>query len=57
MNQTADYKINDIHPNYGKCVAMGCKDGEAYRMFTKDGVVSLIPCRFLNTQHLKEIMA
>lgn len=35
--------LNDIHPNYGKCVAMGCKDGEAYRMFVKNGVISLIP--------------
>jgi len=37
-------KIGEVHPIYGKCCAMGCRDGEPYRMFVdKVGGVSLIP--------------
>jgi hypothetical protein len=35
--------IGEIHPIYGEVLAMGIREGEPYRMFTKDGVVSLIP--------------
>lgn len=42
------YVLNDLHPLYGKCVAMGYRDGEPYRMFIKDLVVSLIPVDRVN---------
>ena len=39
----AKWMLEEIHPLYGKVVACGCKDGEPWRMFSKDGVTSLIP--------------
>ena len=38
------YKIGDKHPHYGKVIAMGVREGEAYRFFIdKDKAISLIP--------------
>ena len=35
--------IGERHPVYGEVVAVGVRDGEGYYMFTKGGVVSLMP--------------
>jgi len=38
-----EWKLGEEHHAYGKVAAMGVREGEAYRMFVKDGSVSLIP--------------
>jgi len=37
------WKIGSEHPYYGTVGAAGVREGEPYRMFIKDGSVSLIP--------------
>jgi len=46
-----DWTIGAVHPVYGKVAAMGCKNGEAWRMFVdKHGTVSLIPLPCLQVE-------
>jgi len=35
--------IGEKHKHFGVVSAMGVREGEPYRMFVKDGSVSLIP--------------
>ncbi len=44
------WKIGDKHKWYGTVAAVGIREGEPYRMFLKDGSVSLIPLDCLEEQ-------
>jgi len=35
--------LDEIHPQYGKVLACGVRDGDPWRMFKVDGDVVLIP--------------
>jgi hypothetical protein len=47
MKQKAKWFVNEEHPVYGTVKAMGVREGEPYRMFLKDGSVSLVPLQVL----------
>ena len=47
--------IGEIHKNFGKVIGMGVREGEAYRFFIKDGVVSLIPLPCLEEEEKQGI--
>jgi len=49
------WKLGEIHPTYGKVSAMGVKDGDAYRMFLKNGSTSLIPLDALQYEMDNEV--
>ena len=42
------WMIGEEHHAYGRVVACGVREGEPYRMFSKDGDISLIPLDCLN---------
>lgn len=42
--------IGSKHPHYGRVEAIGIREGESWRMFLKDGVVSLIPLSVLELE-------
>lgn len=44
------WTIGQNHPIYGKVVMMGSLQGEAYRWFDKNGVISMIPLSVLLEQ-------
>lgn len=44
------WKLGDKHKYYGEVAAMGIREGEPYRMFLKDGSVSLIPLACLEEE-------
>lgn len=44
------WEIGKIHKIYGRVSCMGIREGEPYRMFLKDGDVSLIPLDVLNNK-------
>lgn len=46
-DSTIKWILGEKHKLYGKVVGMGIRDGEPYRFFIKDGVVSLIPLELL----------
>lgn len=37
------WELGEEHPHYGKVIAMGVREGEPYRFFMKEGLISLIP--------------
>lgn len=46
-----EWKIGDIHPEYGIVGAMGVREGEPYRMFVnKNNTVALIPLEVLKKE-------
>ncbi len=47
---TAIWRIGEIHPLYGEVQMMGSLGGEAYRWFSKNNVVSMIPLSILRGQ-------
>jgi hypothetical protein len=44
------YKIGEKHKIYGKVAAAGVREGEPYRMFIKNGDISLIPLACLESK-------
>ena len=45
------YKLKEKHKHYGEVIAMGIREGEAYRFFkNKNGVISLIPLPVLELE-------
>ncbi len=47
---TAKWIIGEVHPQYGEVQMMGRISGEAYRWFSKNNVVSMIPLSILQGQ-------
>ena len=51
MEKTTKWIIGQKHKHYGEVIAMGIREGEAYRFFKhKNGTISLIPLPCLLTE-------
>ena len=48
------WKLNDIHPIYGKVVMMRTIEGEPYRFFENEGSISMIPLETLRLMDNEE---
>ena len=45
-----DWKLGEKHKYYGEVVMMKCIEGEPYRFFNKDKVISMIPLSALQEE-------
>lgn len=49
----SEWILNEVHSDYGIVVSMGIVEGESYRWFLKDDVVSMIPLDVLKSEEEK----